>query len=482
MNSLEPSTTPPRTRPRANVALAVLVSAQLLLNIDATIVNVALPAMRAELGLTAASLQWVVTGYLLAFGGLLLLGGRLADRLGRRRVFLVGMAVFAIGSAVAGLAQAGPALITGRVLQGIASAALSPAALALVVTLFPAGRERDRAFGFWGAASAAGTALGLVLGGVLTQFLSWQWIFWVNLPLAAVIILVGRRVLPEHRETITVRLDLTGAILATSGLATALYGVVTVAESGWSSAPAVTALVVGAALLAGFAHSQWTRPEPLVPARLLRQRAFLGANLVGATVCVAINAAYFFVTLFLSEVLRYGPLAIGLAFLPLALAVAVSSHFTARWIGRTGARTLLLASTVLIAAGMGLLTQIDPDQGYAVVVLPALLVLGLGLGIALVALTASAVGGAPAEDSGVAAAVFSTSLQVGGAVGLALLTAVSTAVSGPEAAVGGAAALQAQTGGWTTGFAIAAATMILGLVITLLTIPRKPLMQVTTCA
>jgi EmrB/QacA subfamily drug resistance transporter len=464
---------PPTRQARRWFALGVLAGSQLLIVLDATVVNVALTDIRTDLGLEPAELHWVITGYVLAFGGFLLLGGRLADRMGRRRMFIAGAAVFGLGSVLAALSGSAMSLFAGRALQGLAAAVLAPSSLALLMTVFAPGRDRNTALGVWGGVSASGTAVGLIVGGVLTQTLSWEWVFWINVPIVAVAVLSAWIALPESRAERSQRFDVAGAVLATGGLGGLVYGLVQSAEAGWTSPQALPVLAVSAALLIAFARLQAVRPHALVPARLLRDPTVLGGNLVGLVLGAAIYALFYFLSLFMGAYLRFGAITTGLAFLPMAASIAVASTIAGRLLGRVGARPLLVVSAMLTAVALASLIRIAPDATYVEVLLPALILAGLGLGLAFVALTTAAVGSAPDGDSGIAAALFNAGQQIGGALGLAALTAVSTARarSLTAAAVPEAEAL---TQGWSLAFLVAAGTMLAGLAITLVMIkPRS---------
>ena len=460
-----PATDEAAAAPRRWFALAVLAGSQLLIVLDATIVNVALTDIRADLDLAVADLQWVVTAYVLTFGGFLLLGGRLADRVGRRLMFIAGVAVFGLASLVAGLAESVAVLVAGRAVQGMAAAVMAPASLSLLMTVFPPGRDRHRALAVWGGVSASGTALGLILGGVLTQILSWEWVFWVNVPIAVLAALCAWFVLPTDHVEQGQRFDLTGALLATAGLTALVYGLVETAEGGPASSSDLPALAAAPLLLLVFARLQAIRAHALIPARLLRNQTVLGGNLVGLILGAAIYALFYFLSLFMGDTLGYGPVETGLAFLPMTLAIAGGSALAGRLLGRTGARALLIASAVLVTMALASLSRIAPDSTYPAILLPGLLLAGLGLGLAFVALTAAAVGSAPTVDSGIAAALFNAAQQVGGALGLAVLTAASTARTRSLAPPTGALTPQAITQGWSLGFLLAAAIMLVGLVI-----------------
>jgi len=454
-------------------ALAVLAGSQLLIVLDATIVNVALTDMQDDLDLAPTALHWVVTGYVLAFGGFLLLGGRLADRVGRRRMFIVGATVFGTGSLLAGLAETAVVLFGGRVIQGLAAAVLAPAALSLLMAVFPPGRDRTLALGVWGGVSASGTALGLILGGVLTEALSWEWVFWVNVPIAAIAVAGARVVLPDSPPEQTERFDLAGGVLATAGLAGLVYGLVQAAESGWTSVPALLVLVMSVLALLAFARVQAVRPHALVPLRLIRNPTVLGGNLVGLILGAAIYALFYFLSLFMGGTLGYGPVAVGLAFLPMTAAIAVASTAAGKLLARTGARSLLVASALLVTAALASLSRIAPDSTYLSTLLPAFVLAGCGLGLAFVALTTAAVGSATPGDSGVAAALFNAGQQVGGAIGLAVLTAVSTARTASLTPEDAGPSRSAITQGWSLGFLVSAGIMSAGLLITLVMIKDR---------
>ncbi|MFE7203372.1 MFS transporter [Pseudonocardia alni] len=454
-------------------ALAVLAGSQLLIVLDATIVNVALTDMQDDLDLAPTALHWVVTGYVLAFGGFLLLGGRLADRVGRRRMFIVGATVFGTGSLLAGLAETAVVLFGGRVMQGLAAAVLAPAALALLMTVFPPGRDRNLASGVWGGVSASGTAVGLILGGILTEALSWEWVFWVNVPIAAIAVAGAGVVLPDSPPQRTERFDLAGGVLATAGLAGLVYGLVQAAESGWTSVPALLVLVLSVLALLAFARMQAVRPHALVPLPLIRNPTVLGGNIVGLILGAAIYALFYFLSLFMGDTLGYGPVAVGLAFLPMTAAIAVASTAAGKLLARTGARSLLVAATLLVTIALASLARIAPDSTYLSTLLPAFVLAGSGLGLAFVALTTAAVGSAAPQDSGVAAALFNAGQQIGGAIGLAVLTAVSTARTATLTPDAVAPSPSAITQGWSLGFLVSAGIMSAGLLITLVMIKER---------
>lgn len=452
------------------IALAVLAISQLMIVLDATIVNVALNDIQGDLGFSGADLQWVVNGYTLAFGGFLLLGGRLADRLGRRRMFMVGSSLFAFASLLGGLAETQGLLIAARSLQGLGGAIMAPAALSLLTVVFSEGKDRDRALGLWAAISAGGAAIGLILGGVLTQNLSWEWVLWVNVPIAVAAVIGARLFLPESKDEGAQGFDVAGAVLGTGGLVALVYGLVRAGEVGWASTQTLGVLGLAVALLAIFAVVQSRREDSLLPTRLLRNRSVLGADLGALIIGAAIFAIFYFLSIFFGQVLGYDPVRTGLAFLPMTLVIGIGAGIASSLLGRVGPRPLLVVGTLIAAAGLALLSRISPSADYAVDLLPALLLVALGMGLAFVALTSAAVAGVPDEDSGIASALLNAGQQVGGALGLAILTAVSTART--ESLLGGdapvpptPASLEALVDGWALGFVVAAGIMLVGSVV-----------------
>ncbi len=456
------------------IALAVLAISQLMIVLDATIVNVALTDIRdADLGFTEATLQWVVNGYTLAFGGFLLLGGRLADRFGRRRLFMAGATLFAVASLIGGFAQSDTMLIAARSLQGLGGAVMAPAALSLLTVVFAEGRDRDRALGLWAAISAGGAAIGLILGGVLTESLSWRWVLWVNVPIAVAAVLGARAFVPESKDTTARSFDVAGAVTVTGGLVALVFGLVRGAELGWARTETYAAFAAAAVLLAVFAVLQARREDSLLPTRLLRIRSVLGADLGALAIGAAIFAIFFFLAIYMGGILGYGPIKTGFAFLPMTFLIGGAAGIASNLIGKVGPRPLLVGGTGVAALGLALLSRIAPDSTYLGTLLPGLALVALGMGFSFVALTSAAVAGVPEEDSGIASALLNAGQQVGGAVGLALLTAVSTArtnafafTAAPQDPGFPAQVQESLTSGWSLGFLVAAGIMLLGTAIT----------------
>jgi EmrB/QacA subfamily drug resistance transporter len=413
---------------RARWAALVVVCAGSLMNVlDTTIVGVALPAIRHDLGFSPASLAWVVNAYLLAFGGFLLLGGRLGDLLGHRRMFTAGIAVFTLASLACGLARGPGFLLAARAVQGLGGAVASAVALSLVVSLFPEPGERARAMGLFGFVSAGGGSIGVLLGGVLTGLLSWHWIFLVNVPIGAAVFLASLRVLPAGpARAARGRLDAAGAVLVTAAVVLAVYAIIGASQAGWLSARTGGTLAAAAVLLAAFAVVESRASAPLVPLRLLRQRNLAAASVAGVLWSAAMFACFFLTTLYLQLVLHYSPLQTGLAFLPMNLIMAAgSASLSARLVNRLGIKPPLVAGLLLAAAGLALLGRAPVGGHFLTDVLPGGVLLGIGAGTALSPLLLAAVGDADQAESGLASGVVNTCFMLGGALGLAVLAGLA---------------------------------------------------------
>jgi EmrB/QacA subfamily drug resistance transporter len=440
----------------------VLAISQLMVVLDATIVNVALPDIARALEVQSQNdLSWIVTGYTLTFGGFLLLGGKLADRLGRRKVFLLGAVLFAVASLLGGLAGNLGLLIVARLVQGLGGALMSPAALSLLTVVFAEGTERNRALGIWAAITAGGAAVGLILGGVLTEYASWRWVLFVNVPIAVLAVVGALRFVPESRDERARGFDIPGALLVTGGLVALVYALVKGNDLGWGSTQTVLTLVLAVVLLAGFVVVQRRAAEPLVDFRLFRSKTLLGADLGALFVGAGIFAVFFFMILWMQQINGYSPIRSGFAFLPMTLCIGVAAGIGSQLLGRVGPRPLLIGGPALAALGMlSLGLRLAPDSTYLGVVLPSLVLIALGMGFTFVALTSAAVAGVPQEDAGVASALLNAGQQVGGALGLAILTAVSTARTEAigRALPGTPQFVSALVDGWGAGFVVAAAS------------------------
>ncbi len=457
-----PLTHPDGREVRAGLALAVLAISQLMVVLDVSIVNVALPDIAVSLGVGSQNdLSWIVTGYTLTFGGFLLLGGKLADRLGRRRVFVAGAVLFAVASLLGGLADGLGLLVAARLLQGLGGALMAPAALSLLTVVFQEGPERNRALGIWAAISAGGAAIGLILGGVLTEYANWRWVLFVNVPVAVLAVVGALRVVPESRDERAGGFDVPGALLVTGGLVALVYALVKGNDLGWASGATVGMLALSVVLLGLFVVVQRRAASPLVDFRLFRSRSVLGADLGALFIGAGIFAVFFFLVLWMQQVNGYTPIEAGFAFLPMTVFIAVGAGIASQLLGRIGPRPLLVAGPALAAAGMLVLAlRLDPTSSYVAIVLPSLVVVALGMGLTFVALTSAAVAGVPEEDAGVASALLNAGQQVGGALGLAILTAVSTARTEAVAPPGPPTTpefVSALVEGWGLGFVVAAA-------------------------
>nr|WP_262505506.1 MFS transporter [Streptomyces sp. TRM68367] len=432
----------------------------LMIILDGSIVTVAMPAMQQDLGFSPAGLSWVVNSYLIAFGSLLLLAGRLGDLVGRRRMFLAGTAVFTAASLLAGAANAPAVLIAARFLQGIGSAMASAVGLGILVTLFPGARERARAIAVFSFTGAAGASLGQVLGGVLTDALSWHWIFFINLPIGLAALAVGTAVLPRNRGLgLAAGADVVGALLVTAGLMTGIYAVVQIEHNGWISAPTLGLGALSLLLLAGFVVRQATARTPLMPLRILRSRAVVGANVVQMLMVAALFAFQFLLALHLQQVLGYGAARTGLAMLPAAVVVgAVSLGVSARLNARFGERRVLLAGLVLLTALLALLTRLPVEADYVTDLLPVML-LAAGFGLALPALTSLGMSGAGEHDAGLASGLFNTTQQIGMALGVAVLSTLAAARTDTLLAEGSTRA-EALTSGHHLAFTVGTALLL----------------------
>ena len=409
------------------IALVVLCAAMLMIILDSTIVTVALPAIQTDLGFTQSSLAWVVNAYLIAFGGLLLLAGRLGDLVGRRRVLLAGLTVFTLASLLCGVAWSEETLIGARFLQGVGGAAASAVSLGMIVTLFPDPRERATAIGVYSFVAAAGASIGLLAGGVLTQALDWHWIFFVNLPIGVLTLAFALRVLrPESGLGLRAGADVLGSSLVTAGLMLLVLAIVGTTDHGWASARTLILGGVAIALLAAFVARQATAATPLLPARVLRPRNVWGANLVLLLVVAGLFGTFFTGALLMQRVYGYDAVETGLAFLPVSLSIGILSlGVSARLTTRFGANRVLVAGAAIVAAGLVLLSGAPVDASYAADLLPGLFLAGIGAGLSFPSVMTLAMSAATPEDSGVASGVINTNQQVGGALGLAVLATLA---------------------------------------------------------
>jgi EmrB/QacA subfamily drug resistance transporter len=450
-------------------ALVVLCVGMLMIVLDVTVVNVALPNIQSDLGFGSSSLAWVVNAYLIAFGGLLLLAGRLGDLLGRRRVFIAGLVVFTAASFVCGVSDSQGMLIAARFVQGIGGAMTSAVILGMIVTMFPEPGEQAKALGVYSFVAAAGGSIGLLAGGILTQAISWHWIFFINVPIGIITGVVAMRLLPSERG-IGARqgADALGALLITSALMLGVYTIVKpAAESGWGSTRTLAFGGVSLALLAAFLVREATARTPLVPLRIFRSRNVSGANAIQALLVAGMFSVFFLGTLYLRRVLGYDALEIGLAFLPTTLVMGtLSLRYSERLIMRLGPRGTLLPGLVLIAVGLGLFARVPVNGHYLTDVLPAGLLIGAGVGVSFAALMTLAMSGVSPSEAGLASGLVNTTAQVGGALGLAVLATLA-ATRTSHLLAHGASAHAALTSGYRLGFVVGAALVLAGIVIAL---------------
>jgi EmrB/QacA subfamily drug resistance transporter len=453
------------------IALALLCAAQFVVVLDASIVNVALPSIGRALSFSQDNLSWVVNAYVLTFGGFLLLGGRMADLLGRRRVFMGGMILFAAASLAGGFAESDGALIAARAVQGLGAAILSPAALSIITTTFRDGSERNKALGVWGAVAGSGGAAGVLLGGVLTEYLGWEWVLWVNVPIGIAAAALAPSLIAESRsESATRHFDIAGAVSVTAGLSMLVYGLVDAQSAGWGSAQTIVLLSAAVALIGAFVAIELRSASPLVPFSIFRLRTLTGANVVGILTGASLFSMFFFISLYMQGVLGFSAIKAGVSYLPLAGLIILSAGIASQLVTKVGFKPVLATGMALIAGGLVWFSQISPDGSFLGDVLGPSMVAGVGLGFAFVPQTIAAVSGVAGHQAGLASGLINTSQQVGGALGLAVLSTVAfTRIDTLSTQSGGdPAAIPANlTEGYGDAFLVGAGIALLGLVATL---------------
>jgi EmrB/QacA subfamily drug resistance transporter len=464
----------PASRVDPNAVLALVAVAQFMVVLDATVVNVALPTIKGDVGFSEQSLSWVLNAYTLMFGGFLLLGGRLADRLGRRRLFMAGIALFSGASLVCGLSQSEAMLLIARGLQGLGGALVSPAALSILLTTFAEGSDRNRALAVWGAIAGAGGAIGLLLGGVLVQTLSWRWVFFINVPIGALVLALAPRILPESRSESAARggYDAEGAISITLGTIALVFTLIKATSWGWTSGRTIAGFAIAIAMIAGFVVIERRQRDPLVPLRIFSNRSLAASDATFLLVAAALFGVFYFCTLYLQQVLGFSALKTGVAYLPLTLTLVATSALASRLVDRFTPKPVLAAGLVIATAGFVLLTRIVGHGDYASHVLPAMIALGAGLGMSFVPITIAATSGVDAGDSGLASGLLNTTQQVGGSLGLAILSSVSTSRV-TNALRGGSSLPLALTHGFKGAFVVAAALCAVGVVVALVLLPGR---------
>jgi len=436
MTVSQPLTSPPpgtaRRGAHPGLTLTIIAASQLMVVLDATIVNIALPQIQQALHFSTTSLSWVLNAYTLTFGGLLLLGGRAGDILGRRRVFVAGILVFTVASFLGGLATSSGWLLAARALQGVGGAIAAPTALALITTNFAEGRERNRAFGVFAAVSVSGAAIGLLAGGMLTSWLSWRWVLFVNVPIGLLLAFLAPRYITES-ERQPGRFDLGGALTSTAGMAALVYGFIRAAQEGWSDPGTIGSFVAAVVLLAVFFFIETRTRQPITPLHMFRDRNRAGIYGVMLALAAALFGMFFFLTLFVQGVLGYSPLKAGFAFLPITAAIIVTSQVAARSLPRLGPKPLMVAGAVLAVAGLAWQSQVSVSSGYLDGILGPMLLFGLGMGLLFVPLTIVAVSGVEPHESGAASSLLNVMQQVGGSLGLSILVTVFGTASRNEA-------------------------------------------------
>jgi EmrB/QacA subfamily drug resistance transporter len=470
-------TTPAEYREKRWLALALLCMAQFVVVLDASIVNVALPSIGEGLSFSQENLAWVVNAYILTFGGFLLLGGRMADLLGRRRVFMAGLIVVAVASLAAGFASNEGQLIAARAAQGLGAAIISPSALSIVTTMFTDGSERNKALGVWGAVAGSGGAVGVLLGGVLTDGLGWEWVLWVNVPVALIALALTPGLIPESRsESATRHFDAAGAITVTAGLSVLVYALVDATEAGWGSAQTLGLIGLSAALIASFIAIELRSKAPLMPFRIFRLRTLTGANVVGLLLGASLFSMFFFITLYMQQVLGFSAIEAGLAYLPLSVAIIASAAIGGQLVTKLGFKPVLAGGMALISAGLLWFSQISVGGGFTADVLGPSLLAAVGLGFGFVTSTIAAVSGVEERESGLASGLINTSQQIGGALGLAVLATIANSrTDDVMARAGGDPSVlpNALTQGFQDAFLGGAVIAALGFVLTLVLIRSR---------
>jgi EmrB/QacA subfamily drug resistance transporter len=447
------------------IALILLCTAQFVVVLDASIVNVALPTIGEALNFSEGNLPWVVNAYVLTFGGFLLLGGRLADLLGRRRIFMGGLVLFALASLAGGLAANSGQLIAARAVQGLGAAILSPAALSIVATTFKDGAERNKALGIWGAVAGSGGAAGVLLGGVLTEGLGWEWVLWVNVPIGLTAAAIAPTLIAETRSDAEVRhFDVAGALTITLGLSALVFALLDAESAGWGSAQTIVTLVGAAVLLAAFVAIERRSRAPLVPFSIFRIRTITGANVVGLLIGCSLFSMFFFISLYMQQVLGYSPIKAGLSYLPLAVSIILSAGIASQLVTKVGFKPVLAVGMLLIAIGLVWFGQVSADGSFLTDILGPSLFAAVGLGFAFVPVTIAAVSGVEDREQGLASGLINTSQQVGGALGLAVLAAIANGI------INGSHDPVKLTEGFQSAFLVGAGFAILGLLATLLLI------------
>jgi EmrB/QacA subfamily drug resistance transporter len=459
------------------VILTLLALAQFMVVLDVSIVNVALPSIARNLHFAANDLQWVVTAYTLTFGGFLLLGGRASDLLGRRNIFMGAVSVFALLSLLCGLSHSETQLIITRAAQGLAAAIMSPAALSIVLAEFTEGKERNTAMGVWGAVAAGGAAVGVLLGGFLTQYLGWRWNFFVNVPVGIAVVLASSRILPRHigeERKKKINLDLPGAVLATVGLMSLVYGLSKAPNLGWGAASVWEFIIVGIILLIGFVYNEGRAKEPLMPLEIFKIRNVTGGNLAFLVITCTMFSMFFFLTLYVQDVLGYTPVKTGLAFLPITFIIGITSAFVSNLVGKIGYKPPMVVGPAILAIGLFTLGQLIKVHGnYWHNVFPGLAISAFGMGLTFVSGTLAATAGVPKHFAGLASGILNTSQQVGGSIGLAVLSAVAYSTVRSDKAAHSASTAVAQVNGYKNALHVGAALALVAVIVVVVVVKNQ---------
>jgi EmrB/QacA subfamily drug resistance transporter len=458
----------------ANAVLAIVAVAQFMVILDASIVNVALPTIKRDVGFSEQSLSWILNAYTLIFGGFLLLGGRLADRLGRRRLFMAGIALFSVASLICGVSQSEGELLVARGFQGLGGAMVSPAALSIILTTFAEGTERNRALSVWGAIAGAGGAVGLLLGGVLVSALSWRWVFFVNVPIGALVLALAPRIILESRSEADVKTgyDVEGAVAITLGTMALVFTLIKADTWGWTAGRTIAGFAVSVVLIAAFVVIERRQEDPLLPLRIFSNRSLSASNATLLVVVAALFGMFFFVTLYLQQVLGFSALKTGLAYLPLSLTLIGSSVVASRFVDRFTPKPILVAGLLISTGGFAFLTSVSGHADYGTHVVPAMIILGVGFGMSFVPVTIAGTSGVALADSGIASGLLNTTQQVGGSLGLAILSSIATSRT-TSAVHTGLALPAALTHGFKGAFIVAGALCALGAVFAIALLPGR---------
>jgi EmrB/QacA subfamily drug resistance transporter len=457
--------------------LALLLLVQFMVVLDIAIVNVALPSIQIDLGFSQENLQWVISAYALFFGGFLLLGGRAADLLGRRRLFLVGIVLFTTASLVSGLAWSEAALIGARAFQGLGAAIITPAALSILTTTFAEGKERNAALGAWGGVGAFGAVAGVLLGGILTDLLSWEWIFFVNIPVGLVALVLAPLLIDESRDATAESYDVPGAVLVTSGLVTLVYGITQANSYGWGSIETIGLFTAAGVLLAGFLGWEARAKDPLMPFSIFRLRTLVGANVAGFILGTAMFGMFLMLTLYMQQVLGYSPMKTGLAYLAVAGTAIIWSGVAAQLVNRVGVKPVLILGMTALTAGLVYFTQVSVGGSYWADLFPGFLLIAVGLGFSFVPISIAALAGVQPAEAGLASGLLNTSQQIGGALGIAVLSSIATSTTSDQLATGVQPAF-ALTNGFQDAFIAGGLVAFAGILVSIFVVRGRDLEEV----